>query len=72
MTTITEADVEQVALVWLSGLGLQMAHGPDIVPDTPGAEQARVRWNEQVKRWTYGSKRPANSAIQPPSQQTNG
>ena len=40
MTTITEADVEQVALAWLSGLGWQAAHGPDIAPDAPGAEQA--------------------------------
>ena len=39
MTTITEADVEQVALVWLSGLGLQVAHGADIGPDAPGVEQ---------------------------------
>ena len=38
-TTITEADVEQVALVWLSGLGLQVAHGADIGPDAPGVEQ---------------------------------
>ena len=39
MTTITEADVEQAALAWLSGLGWQVAHGPDIAPDTPGAER---------------------------------
>ena len=67
MTTITKADVEQAALVWLSGLGWQVAHGPDIAPDTPGAEQAGG-----VGTHKYGSKRPANSAIQPPSQQTNG
>ena len=30
MTTITEADVEQAALGWLSALGWQVAHGPDI------------------------------------------
>ena len=40
MTTLTESDVEQVALDWLSGLGWQVAHGPDIAPDTPGAERA--------------------------------
>ena len=34
MTALTEADVEQVALGWLSGLGWQVAHGPDIAPDT--------------------------------------
>ena len=30
MTTITEAEVEQVALDWLSNLGWAMAHGPDM------------------------------------------
>ena len=40
MTTITEADVEQAALGWLSGLGWQVVHGPDIAPDTSGAERS--------------------------------
>ena len=40
MTTITEAEVEQAALFWLSALGWQVAHGPDIAPDTPNAERA--------------------------------
>ena len=39
MTTLTEAAVEQAALVWLPSLGWQVAHGPDIAPDTPGAER---------------------------------
>ena len=39
MTTITEADVEHAALDWLSGLGWQVAHGPDIAPDMPNAER---------------------------------
>ena len=39
MTTLTEADVEQLALEWLEGLGWQVAHGPDIAPDTPNAER---------------------------------
>ena len=39
MTTLTEADVEQAALVWLAALGWQVAHGPDVAPDTPGAER---------------------------------
>ena len=39
MTTITEAEVEQAALEWLSSLGWQVAHGPDIAPDTPDAER---------------------------------
>ena len=40
MTTITEADVEQAALDWLSGVGWSVAHGLDIAPDAPGAERA--------------------------------
>ena len=36
---VSEADVERVALEWLSSLGWQTAYGPDIAPDTPGAER---------------------------------
>ena len=39
MTTITEAEVEQAALDWLTTLGWQVAHGSDIAPDTPDAER---------------------------------
>ncbi len=39
MTSLTEADVEQVALDWLSDLGWGVAHGPDIAPDASGAER---------------------------------
>ena len=39
MTTITEADVESAALDWLSAVGWQVAHGPDIAPDTANAER---------------------------------
>ena len=39
MTILTEADVEQAALDWLADLGWGVAHGPDIAPDTPGAER---------------------------------
>ena len=39
MTTLTEAEVEQAALAWLSDLGWQVAHGPDIAPDTLNAER---------------------------------
>jgi type I restriction enzyme R subunit len=39
MTTFTEADVEQAALEWLAALGWQMAHWPDIAPETPWAER---------------------------------
>ena len=35
MTTITEADVEQAALDWLSAVGWGTAHGLDIAPDAP-------------------------------------
>ena len=40
MTTLTESDVETAALDWLATLGWQVAHGPDIAPDTPGSERA--------------------------------
>ena len=39
MTSITEADVERASLDWLSALGWQLAHGPDIAPDTSSAER---------------------------------
>ena len=37
--TFTESEVEDAALEWLEGLGWQVAHGPDIGPDTEGAER---------------------------------
>ena len=40
MTAITESDVEQSALAWLEGLGWNIAHGPNIAPDTTGAARA--------------------------------
>ena len=39
MTTLTEAEVEDAALAWLQGLGWRTVHGPEITPDTPGAER---------------------------------
>ena len=36
---ISECTVEDAALEWLAGLGWRVAHGPDIAPDTPGAER---------------------------------
>ena len=36
---VSEADVEQVALSWLSKLRWQTAYGPDIAPDTQAAER---------------------------------
>ena len=39
MTALTESTVEDAALAWLKSLGWNIAHGPDIAPDTPGAER---------------------------------
>ena len=39
MTTLTEADVEETALDWLAAVGWQVAHGPDIAPETPNTER---------------------------------
>ena len=36
---LSEYDVEATALEWLSTLGWQVAHGPDIAPDMPEAER---------------------------------
>ena len=38
-TLLSESIVEQVALAWLASVGWQVAHGPDIAPDTPGAQR---------------------------------
>ena len=38
--SITESEVEAAALEWLESLGWSVAQGPDIAPDTPGAERA--------------------------------
>ncbi|MEZ0031265.1 type I restriction enzyme R subunit [Bradyrhizobium japonicum] len=46
MSGISEDDVEQAMLQWLSGLGWSIAHGPDISPPdarTPGTERASYR-----------------------------
>lgn len=39
MTTITEVDVEQVALGWLRTLGWRVVHGSEITPDGTSAER---------------------------------
>ena len=39
MTGFTESTVEDAALAWLESLGWNVAHGPDIAPDTLGAER---------------------------------
>ena len=37
---VTESTVEDAALDWLTSLGWNIAHGPNIAPDTMGAERA--------------------------------
>ena len=39
MASFTESTVEDAALSWLETLGWRVAHGPDIAPDTVGAER---------------------------------
>ena len=39
MPSFYESEVEEAALSWLSSLGWQTAYGPDIAPDTQGAER---------------------------------
>ncbi len=46
MSQINESNVEDAALGWLEGLGWKIAHGPDIAPDTLGAE--RTNYDEVV------------------------
>ena len=41
MTTITEADVEEATLAWLTDLGWGVEQGPDIAPDTIATLPAR-------------------------------
>ncbi len=36
---VNEDDVERAALEWLGGQAWQVAHGPDIAPNTPSAER---------------------------------
>ena len=40
MNSLSESIVEASALAWLEGLDWSVAHGPDIAPDTPGAERS--------------------------------
>ena len=43
MTAFNESTVEQAALDWLSALGWQVLHGPDIAPGASGAERDDYR-----------------------------
>ncbi len=40
MTPFGESVIEQAALAWLESAGWQVAHGPDLAPDTVGAERS--------------------------------
>jgi type I restriction enzyme R subunit len=40
MSDFTESTVEEAALAWLESAGWQVAHGPDIAPDTSAVERA--------------------------------
>ena len=40
MTTLSESDVEQVALDWLQATGWTVKHGPEIAPETQDAERS--------------------------------
>ena len=39
MNGLCESTVEDAALAWLKSLGWNIAQGPNIAPDTPGAER---------------------------------
>ena len=39
VSSLNESTVEEAALAYLESLGWGIAHGPDIAPDTPGAER---------------------------------
>jgi type I restriction enzyme R subunit len=38
-SAFTESVVDDAALAWLEAVGWEVAHGPDIAPDTPAAER---------------------------------
>ena len=40
MTPFNESTVEYATLSWLTSLGWQVAHGPDIAPGVPDAQRA--------------------------------
>ena len=40
MPSFTESTVEDAALTWLETLGWRVSYGPDLAPDTPGAERS--------------------------------
>lgn len=42
VSSLNESTVEDAALAYLESLGWGVAHGPDIVPDTPGDQRIGV------------------------------
>ena len=40
MTPFTESQLEDATLAWLAAIGWNIAHGPDIAPETPVAERS--------------------------------
>jgi len=40
MSFLTESDIEQATLEWLSGLGWTVAHGPELAPEGKASERA--------------------------------
>ena len=51
MTTLDEENVEEIALGWLSNHGWDIAHGPDIAPDTSGAERGNYSETILIQRF---------------------
>ena len=48
MTALAEADVEDAALEWLTALGWQAAHGPDIGPGGTSEERRQCQISGRV------------------------
>ena len=40
MSRITESEIEEAALSWIEACGWNLAHGPDIAPDSLVAERS--------------------------------
>ena len=51
MTILTEGDVEDAARAWLAGFGWRVAYGPDLAPDTSGAERLLPKLVSGEVRW---------------------
>ena len=62
MTTLTEADVEQIALEWLNTIGWTVTHGPDIAPDASTHERSGY---DQVVLGTAAARRAGCAQSRP-------